>query len=387
MSESGERQVRMGVIGVGGMGQNHCKSIARVSETRLTAVCDNDEATARKVGEEHQVSWFTDYRQMIAAKVCDAVIIATPHPVRPPIVEAAARAGLHVLSEKPLCERVSGADRMIRAVHKAGVAFGVMFQRRTEPAVRKAQELVQSGAVGRIYRTTLISPEYRSQAYYDSAGWRATWVGEGGGVMMNQAPHILDLFVFLCGMPTEVVGRVETRLHRIQVEDHAEALLRYPDGGTGYLYCSTCEAGPGQMIEIFGDRGKLLFRNGELRFWTFETPIEEFTRTNTAMWGAPKAIEQPLSIDPSEHGHHVIIRNFARHILHGETLLAPGEEGLRSLELANAIWLSSHLRKPIRLPLSRRAYDAFLAQMRKRFPSAKSEVDAQRVTDPRFSSP
>jgi predicted dehydrogenase len=274
------------------------------------------------------------------------------------------RAGLHVLCEKPLSECVSTADHMVRAARQARVAFGVMFQRRTEPVFVRALELVRAGALGRIYRTVLISPEYRSQAYYDSAGWRATWTGEGGGVLLNQAPHIIDLFLLLGGMPATVLGRVETRLHTIEVEDLAEALLTYPDGGTGYLYCSTNEPMPGQMIELYGDKGKLLYRDGTLRFHTIEPPVAEFTQTNTQMWGAPRTQEQTLDIPAADSGHHVIIRNFARHLLLGEPLIAPGEEAVRSLELANAIWLSAVRGKPVRLPLNRRAYDAFLARQR-----------------------
>ena len=225
------KTVRFGVIGVGGMGQGHCNGLKKLEEITLTAVCDIDAATAKQVGETHGVPHFLRHQDLIKSGLCDAVIVATPHPVRPPIAIDAMKAGLHVLSEKPLSERVSTADKMIRTAKQKRVAFCVMFQRRTEPAVIKAIEIVRSGALGKVYRTALISPEYRSQAYYNSAGWRANWIGEGGGVMMNQAPHILDLFVLLA-----VYGRTETRLHNIEVEDLAEALLTYPDGGTGYLY-------------------------------------------------------------------------------------------------------------------------------------------------------
>ena len=381
MTDSG-KIVRFGIIGVGGMGQGHCNSLKKVAEAKLTAVCDIDEATAKKVGAEHTVPCFTDPDELIRSELCDAVIVATPHPVRPPIVVAAMKAGLHVLSEKPLCECVSGAEKMIRTAKKTGVAFCVMFQRRTEPVVMKAAELVRSGALGKIYRATMISPEYRSQAYYDSGTWRATWEGEGGGVMMNQSPHILDVFILLAGMPSAVTGHVETRLHDIQVEDLAEGMLQFEDGGTGYLYCSTCEGGPGQMIEIFGDKGKLVFRDGVLKFYTFEPSVTDFTRTNTAMWGSPKCVEQPVTITEGENGHYVIMRNFARHILYGEKLVSPGEEGLRSLELANAIWLSSYLKKPVKLPISRKAYDTFLAAMRRKFKGARKTTASQRVTDP-----
>lgn len=378
------KTIRFGVIGVGGMGQGHCRSMQQIAEVRLTAVADADPAVAERVAREYGVPAFpSDPGALLRSGLCDAVLIATPHPVRPPIALAAMRAGLHVLAEKPLAETVSAADRMVRAARRAGVAFGIMFQRRTEPVFVAAAEIVRSGRLGRIQRTTLISPEYRSQAYYDSAGWRATWRGEGGGVLMNQAPHILDIFLLLGGRPVQVCGRTATRLHRIEVEDHAEALLTYAGGGTGYLYCSTNEPLPGQMIELFGDKGKLTYRDGKLTLVTFEPPVEEFTCTNTEMWAAPKAVEQPIQIPQAESGHAVIIRNFARHILFQEPLIAPAEEGLWSLELANAIWLSAHLKKPVKLPISRRAYDRFLAAQRRKF-AGRKRVAEQRVTDPRF---
>jgi predicted dehydrogenase len=381
------KTIRLGVIGVGGMGQAHCKSVLKIPEVRLAAVSDADAETTIMVGKEHGVPYFpAEPGALIRSGLCDAVLVATPHPIRPPIVLAAMQAGLHVLSEKPLAEAVSAADKMIKTAKQTGVAFGVMFQRRTEPALAQAIRIARSGQLGKIQRTAMISPEYRSQAYYDSAGWRATWKGEGGGVMMNQAPHIMDLFILLGGMPSQVFGRTETRLHRIEVEDLAEALLTYPDGGTGYFYCSTNEPAPGQMIEVFGDKGKLCYRDGKLTLTTYEPPVEEFTRTNTQMWAFPKAVEQPLPIDETESGHAVIIQNFARHILFKEPLIAPGEEGLRPLELANAIWLSAALKKPVKLPISRKAYDAFLAAKRKAASARKKIVVTQRTTDPRHTT-
>lgn len=374
--------VRMGVVGVGGMGQGHCKTMKGVEEMKLTAVCDIDPVTAEKVGAEHGVPWFQRHRDLIRSGLCDAVLIATPHPPRPPIAIDAMKAGLHVLSEKPLSERVSTADKMIAAARETGVVFAVDFQRRTEPAFKKAIELVRSGVLGQVYRRTLISPEYRSQAYYDSGGWRATWAGEGGGVMMNQSPHVLDLFILLGGMPCRVTGNTETRLHHIEVEDLAEASLVYPDGGTGHFYCSTCEAGPGQMIEIFGDEGKLCWRNGQLKLYRFDPPIAEFTRTSEKMWGGPKCEEVEVEVPDGPRGHINILRNFARSILFGEPLVSPGAEGIRSLELANAVWLSAYRGRPVDLPLSRPAYDRFLARMRRESTFEKTVRGSHRETDP-----
>ena len=382
---SSAKVVRIGVIGTGGMGQGHLGSFEKIDEVRLTALCDIDPEVAERLGKEYNVPHFLKHRDLLKSGLCDAVVIATPHPFHAPIAIDAFRAGLHVLSEKPISEKVSAGDEMIVAAKASGKAFAVMFQLRTYPAMTKAMEIVRGGELGKIFRTTMISPEYRSQAYYDSGTWRATWMGEGGGIMMNQAPHITDMFINLAGMPCEVYGRTETRIHNIEVEDLAEAMLTYPDGGTGYYYCSTNEAGPGQMIEIFGDKGKLLYRNGELKFYRFVQPILEFTRTNTEMWGGPKCEEVPLELPDAKPGHSVITRNFARNILYGEPLLAPGEEGIRALELANAIWLSAHLKKPVQLPLDRQAYDDFLEMKRNTSTFEKTVAGVQRTTDPRLT--
>jgi predicted dehydrogenase len=375
-------QVRLGVIGVGGMGTAHCASLEKVAEIKLTAVCDISPEAAQKAGERFHAPFFLSHQALIKSRLCDAVLIATPHPPRPPIAIACMKAGLHVLSEKPLSERVSTADKMIQTARDTGVALAVMFQRRLEPAFAKAIELVKSGALGTIWRTTMISPEYRTQPYYDSGKWRATWEGEGGGVMMNQSPHVLDLFVQLGGMPCEVIGRCETRLHTIEVEDVADAMLRYPDGGTGYFYCSTNELGPGQMIEIFGTKGKLCYRDKKLKFFRFSEPVPDFTFNAKIAFSAPESPEVPLDIPVEETGHYSIMRNFARHLLHGEKLVSPGEEAIQSLELANAVWLSSHLGKPVKLPLSRRAYDAFLAKKRRESAFVKKTAEDQRLSDP-----
>jgi predicted dehydrogenase len=274
------------------------------------------------------------------------------------------QAGLPLLCEKPITEQLSTACKLVQTAHKKGIPFAVMFQRRLEPAYARAIAWVSSGALGKIRRTTLICPEYRTQAYFNSGKWRGTWDGEGGGVMINQAPHYLDLLLKLGGMPCDVYGRCETRLHPIEVEDVAEAMLRYPDGCSGYLYCSTNEPGPGHMLEIFGDHGKLCIRDGALRLFRFSESVPEFTFRSPVVWSQPECVEEKIEVPPEDWGHYLVVQNFARHLLHGEPLVSPASEGLRSLELANAVWLSAHLGKAVRLPLNRRAYDAFLAAKR-----------------------
>lgn len=377
--------INFGVIGVGGMGLGHCDSIAKAKNSRLTAVCDIEPSVAEKVGRQFNVPFFQDTNKLIKSGLCDAVVIATPHPSHVSIAIECMRSGLHVISEKPLSETVSTADKMVRAARQCRVAFAVMFQRRFESSMAKAMEIVASGQIGNIYRTCMISPEFRTQAYYDSGKWRATWAGEGGGVMMNQSPHIIDMFIQLGGMPSAVYGRVETRMHRIEVEDQAEALLKYPGGATGYLYCSTNEFGPGQMIEVFGDKGKLVLRNGELTLFRFKPGIRKAITHTRKPWDTPKLEPVPLKIPVKITGHFCVIQNMARHLLYGERLVTPGASGIDSLELANAITLSSHLDKWVKLPLRRANYDALLAKLRRESKFVKKGRDL-RVTDPRHKA-
>lgn len=357
--------VRFGVVGVGLMGHSHCRFIEGIREARLTAVCDIRPGRAREIGERHGVRSFVDYRELIRSRLCDAVILSAPHPVRPPMAIACLKARLHLLSEKPLAETISAADAIVRAARRAPVAFGVMFQRRTEPVLAAAMDAVRRGTIGALTRAALVLPDYRTDSYYRSGDWRATWIGEGGGVLLNQAPHLLDMFVQLAGLPTTVVGRVQTRLHKIAVEDVADAMLTYANGASGYLYASTCEPRPGEMIELAGDRGKLIYRDGTLQLLSYREPVRAYTRRTEKLFDPPPMREVRVRIPDRPFGHAVIIRNFARHIQRGEPLIAPGADGLGSLELANAIVLSSHTGQPVRLPVKRRAYDAFLATMRR----------------------
>jgi predicted dehydrogenase len=313
------------------------------------------------------------------------VVIATPHYYHPPIAVDAFEAGLHVLSEKPIGVRVGHAEKMVEAAQKHEKIFCVMFQRRTEPPIRKALELVKNGELGAVRRTLLVSPEFRSQAYYDSGTWRATWAGEGGGPMMNQAPHIMDIFVQLGGMPAKVKGNTKTLMHDIEVEDQADAILEYENGAPGYFYVSTCEPGPGQIIQVWGDNGKLQFLDGDLSFTRYETPVSVFSRENTEMWGSPPSENVDLDLPECESGHQVILRNFARAILHGEELISPGADGVQQLELANAIHLSSHLGEEVEIPIDREQFNELMAQL-----AATSDYDesqagqVERVTDPQF---
>jgi predicted dehydrogenase len=314
----------------------------------------------------------------------DAIIIATPHYFHPPIAADAMRKGIHVISEKPIAVTVSGADSMIQTAQETGVVFAVMFQHRTTPIHQAAKRLVEGGRLGPIYRTLLIDAHFRSQAYYNSASWRATWKGEGGGVLLNQAPHGMDIFTWLGGMPSRVTAQVSTRQHDIEVEDQAAAILEYPNGAIGYLLETVNEAPTGTRIELCGELGKLVIDDQGLRFWEIKPGVRTFSDATDAMWGRPDVAQIEVPLEDRETGHAAIVGNVARAILSGEDLISPGPEALAGLELANAMLLSGHKGRPVDIPLDRAEYDAFIAE--KQASSQEKTVEDRRITDPNHSA-
>ena len=376
-------KVRIGVVGTGGMGQGHCDYMNKLDVGQLTAVCDIVPTVAQEIGRKHGVPHFVNHTDLLDSGLVDAILIATPHYYHPPIAIDAFKRGIHVLSEKPIGVSVKAAGEMIRAAEKSGKVFAVMFQMRALPEYQAAKKLLADGRVGELVRASMILAMYRSQAYYDSGGWRATWKGEGGGVLLNQAPHGFDAFTWLVGLPKYVSAQTRTRLHDIEVEDEAAAMVEFDNGAHGYIYAGVIEAPQVDRIEIVGDRGKIQFDENGLRFWELDTPISEFTRTSKEMWAAPRGRLVDVPLEKRETGHIAITRNFCRAILYDEPLLSPGAEGIRSLELANAMILSSYKKERVRLPIKRNEYEELLAKLR-RTSKPKRVARDRRITDTRF---
>ena len=377
-------KVRCGVIGTGGMGMGHVNILPKIDEVELTCVCDINPDAANAAAEKGGVPAFTEPEALLDSGLVDMVLIATPHYYHPTFAVEAFRRGLHVLSEKPISVTVSQADAMNAAARESGKKFGVMYQMRSAGRSLAARRIVEEGRLGEIYRTSLVMGWFRSQAYYDSGTWRATWTGEGGGVLINQAPHFLDLFTWLGGLPTTITGKVRTRLHDIEVEDEAFALLEYANGATGYLYASTTEAPSTERIEICGENGKLMLDGSSLKLWELDRGVGDYSRNSENMWGGPKATEVPVEFENSGGNHGDITRNFARAILHDEPLIAPGEEGLNAVEMINGVILSGKREKTVSVPVDRAAYDALLEEL-KASSQEKTRIKEQRVTDPKFA--
>lgn len=377
------KKVRVGVIGVGGMGSSHCKCLSDLPEAKLTCVCDiNPETLADRV-DTFGVEGFEDYRDLVKSGLAEAVVVATPHWVHPEICVYAMKHGLHALSEKPIAVTVSQADKMVRAAKKYERVFSVMYQKRTTTDVRMAREIIQRGVIGDVHRTLCINPNFRTQAYYDSGDWRATWKGEGGGVLINQSPHWIDCFMLLGGLPSKVTARTRTRMHKIEVEDEAAAVLEYPNGAWGYYYATTCEPQSDDIIEIIGDKGKLYLSGREgLKVYTYSGSLAKFTKGAKKAWGKLEVKELKLKRPrPITIGHRGIHRNFLRAVGAGARQLSPGEEGLWTVEFIDAIIMSGKTGKPVKVPVSRRGYDALMARLKKTS-RLKKGVQSKPLADP-----
>ncbi len=360
------KKVKFGVIGVGAMGGVHARSIGKLDEAEVVAVADVNGAAARKVGDEIGAASFEDYRQLIREGGVEAIVIATPHPFHPEVTKFAAQHGVHVLCEKPLAVTVGLADRMIADCEAGGVLLGVMFQQRTEASRRTMKQMVDKGVLGKLHRVSMFAPWYRPQAYYNSGAWRGTWQGEGGGILMNQSPHSLDQFAWIGGMPQRVQAIADTRLHNIEVENLALSIFDYGDGKVGWLYTSTADIPGGERFEVAGDKGALVWQDGRLRHFKTEQPLSKHLRSCREMFGSLKGEWHDVEIEKTPSGHNEAVRVFARAVRRNnpKLMVANGQDGLNSLELANAILLAGYARREVELPLNRPRYERMLKKLR-----------------------
>lgn len=354
--------VRLGIIGLGNMGQAHAASILaeKVPNLALTAVADQD---PDRLSQYEGIAHFTDALELIGSGTVDAVLIATPHYSHTALGVAALKAGLHTLVEKPISVHKEDCETLISAWTDKSVVFAAMFNQRTDPYYQKLRELVQSGELGTIQRINwIVTDWYRTETYYSSGGWRATWGGEGGGVLLNQCPHNLDLLQWIFGMPSRITAHCQFgRFHDIEVEDAVTALLEFPDGATGVFITSTGEAPGTNRLEVSADRGKVVIENDTFTFIRNEEPVSTHSRTATGGFAKPSTWNIEIPIDGGHGEQHLgILKNFTNAILSGEALLAPAAEGIHSVELANSMLYSAFENEPVSLPLESAAYAAVL---------------------------
>lgn len=354
-SMSTPAHVRLGIVGIGGMGSHHAESILskKVPRCDLQAVCDID---PERLAKFPNVRAFTDAKQLVRSGLVDAVLIATPHYDHTVIGCDALANGLHVLTEKPISVHKADCEKLIEAYKKRpkkSQLFAAMFQVRTEPCWIKLRQLIRSGELGEIRRVNwIVTDWYRTEAYYASGGWRATWRGEGGGVLINQCPHNLDLMQWLFGMPTKVRAHCGLgKWHKIETEDAVTAYLEYPNGATGVFITTTGEAPGTNRLEIAAENGRVIVEHGKIH-WTRNTvPMTEHSRTTTSRWDRPETWNVEIPTHGHSGQHTAIITNFVDAILDGKPLIAEAPEGINSVELANSMLLSSLLDKTLTLPL------------------------------------
>lgn len=356
--------LRHAIVGAGATVLEMHRPAFELPTTQIVGVTDVDGARAEQRAEELGCPAYPDYRALIRATRPDVVVIMTPHPFHAEIAIAALEAGCHVLCEKPMAVHAGEADRMIEAAERAGRLLAVSLQFRHRPEVVAAKRLVEEGRLGQLQRIDVLACWTRAARYYRQTPWRGTWKGEGGGVLMNQAPHNLDLACFLAGPPSRVVAWTRTRLQPIEAEDTAHAMLEWPGGALGTVHVSTAEADTGDRIELLGTGGRLVIRPGSLEVELFETDLRHHVQEAEILWSSPAAHPFPVELAPGQADHVAVYRDLHAAILDGTPLRSDGTQGRLSLELANAITLSSRRGIAVDLPLDRAAYAALLEELR-----------------------
>jgi len=361
------KPVRLGIIGMGNIGSHHAEYLlaGKIKRCELKAVSD---VFVDKLAPYQQrgLKVFGDGEDLIRSGEVDAVIVATPHFQHTSLGIAAFQAGLHVMVEKPISAHKADAGRLIdvRRQHPK-LVFGGMFQMRAESRYLKIKRIIEDGQLGGVVRFSWIVTEwFRTEAYYAGSAWRATWKGEGGGVLINQCLHQLDMLQWLLGMPARVRGFVHLgRVHKMEVEDDVTAYMEFPNGASGTFVSTTGEAPGTNRLEISGDMGKLLLENDRLLFLRNEVSMTELCKTARLGFQKPdvRKIEIPIPPEPAQHA--ALTQNFVDAIQDGTALIAPGEEGIHSIELANAMLYSGLTGQTVELPMDSAPYERKLNEL------------------------
>jgi len=357
------KSLRLGIIGLGNMGMTHAANIraGKVPRLELAAAAD---AFPEKLAKFSDIRTFSAFGDMAASGAIDAVLIATPHFQHTELGIQGLNAGLHVLVEKPVSVHKADAERLIAAHTRKDRVFAGVFNQRTDPYYLKLREMIQNGELGEVRRVSwTITNWFRTEHYYASGSWRATWAGEGGGILLNQCPHNLDLLQWLFGKPTRIRAFCRFgRYHDIEVEDEVTAYMEFPNGATGVFISTTGEAPGTNRLEIAAERGRIVFEGEKIDFTRNETPMSEFSKTVEASFSQPKTTQHTFAFPDRGEQHVGILKNFTAAVLDGAPLIAPAEEGIHSLEIANAMLLSTWLDRTVDLPIDGRTYEELLKQ-------------------------
>ena len=377
------RRVRLGVLGLGSMGRRHLEGARLDPSFQLTAVCDREMTLARGVAEPLGAAAFDDAEALLDSGLCEALLVSTPHTRHVVFAAPALSRGIHVLVEKPVAVSIEGGRRLNRTYEAArqkhpNLIFAAMFQQRLMPLWQQLKQLIHAGTLGHLSRVTWVVTDWiRTSAYYAAAGWRGTWLGEGGGVLMNQAPHNLDLLLWLTGLSpkrvTAVVG--QGKRHPIETEDEVSAVVEFSPHGdeppaVGHFITSTGEAPGTNRLEIIGDRGSVVAEEGMLRVRTLRRPTGVVIATGEPKLRGVAFDEEILRVADATSTtftdqtpfRRMILADFGRAILEGRAPIVPGTDGAASLELANAMLLSGFTGRSVELPLDTTEYQRFLEE-------------------------
>jgi UDP-N-acetyl-2-amino-2-deoxyglucuronate dehydrogenase len=349
--------------GGGGIAETHLRALVQLPDAQVVGLSDLNMERAASRAAALGCPAFGDHREMLAQLKPDIAVICTPHPTHAQLAIECLETGAHVLVEKPMTIEVAQADAMIAAADAANRILAVSFQQRFRLVIDQVKSLVDSGDLGSLVRVMCVEPWFRTDYYYRSASWRGTWAGEAGGVLMNQGPHPLDLMCYLFGMPTKVWGTIRTVAHDIETEDSAQAMLEYANGASGYLAINTVETGK-RRLEAVGDRASLELSGSQLTINRFGPSLTEYRTTAQEMWGTPAITSETLDLPGDGTGHLAVYQDLQAAIIEKRRPRCDARSALMSLELANAITLSSFTERTVTLPLDRGAYSALLADLK-----------------------
>ncbi len=364
------RKVKLAVVGLGNMGSSHCTDIDGMDKAELVCVCDRDQKKADEFAEKFGCKAFYSTEEMFEKGEMEGIIIATPHYDHTTIAIEAFSRGIHVLTEKPVGVHVKDIRKMIAAHDEAkknhpGIVFSAMFQQRTRGPAKKIKQILDSGELGKLIRTTwIITDWFRTQSYYDSGGWRATWEGEGGGVLMNQCPHQLDMYQWFVGRPDRIQGFISLgKYHTIEVEDEVTAYFEYDNGMVGHFITTTGEAPGTNRLEIVGEQGKLIWEGDSLTYYRNEESMLKTLAESPFGFKKPDCWTCDIPFPDAGGEHKIITENFCEAIAEGKELIAPAEEGINSIAIDNAIMLSGFEKRMVDVPVNEDAFEAKLKEL------------------------
>jgi predicted dehydrogenase len=368
--------VRVGIVGCGGIGCHHAKQITsgKVNGLELAAICEADPGTRERVLKEfgEDLKSFDNLDAFLGSGAVDAIIVATPHYEHTRITIAALKAGLHVMCEKPAGVYTKQVREMNAVADESELMFGLMFQQRLNETHIRLKDLLESGEIGAMKRMNwTVTSWYRSQSYFDSGGWRATWAGEGGGVLINQSPHQLDLWQWFCGMPKRVRAFCSFgKYHDIEVEDDVLAYVEYENGATGSFITSTGETPGTNRLEIAGNNGRIVMEGGKLVFDRTRVSERQFNSEFKGGFGEPEIWKCDIPTSSSDDNHAGVLDAWGKAIQANDSslMVAKGQEGIRGVELANAMLLSTWIDDWVDLPIDE---DLFFGKLEEKIETSR----------------